>query len=190
MQSLRQHYERQDTEELLEIAKKDLTDQARTTLIQVMTERGIASSTIETALIEGASFEAKVMEAESRLAPRWKRVAAFAIDLFGGYAALFVLFLPLGLASKSLFSYVVFYSWIAYMLLRDSISKQSLGKRLLCIKVEQAASGKNCTRMQSVLRNAAHGFLFILDAVFALGERRRRLGDLLSGTVVVKSGNP
>lgn len=187
MQALREHYERQDTEELLEIAKKDLTDQARAALRQVMAERGIAASTIETALREGTTFEAQLKEAESRLAPRWKRIVAFAVDVFGGYIVIFVLLMPIGLVARSLYFNLVAYSWFAYMLLRDGIPQQSLGKRLLRIQVEQADTGKKCTWLKSVSRNATHVFLFFLDAIFMLGERRKRLGDMLSGTVVVNS---
>ena len=71
-----------------------------------------------------------------------------------------------------------------YMLFRDAIPGQGIGKRLFKIRVVQMDSGKPCTLGQSLTRNALH-FLMLIDALFALGRKKMRLGDILAGTKVV-----
>lgn len=186
MQQLQAHYERHETEELLEIAKKDLTDEARTVLTHVLTTRGVSSAQVAAAREQGAIQQARAAEAESRLAPRWKRLIAFGIDVWGILIALLVVFLPLQLISTDLQSNAALIVWLGYFFFRDGLPGQSIGKRLMRVKVEQFDSGKSPTWANSFARNAPH-MLFVLDALFILGSRRMRLGDMLAGTVVVRA---
>ena len=188
MNELREHYRSQDTEELLEIAKKDLLDEARQVLIQVLAERGVSVSDAEAAHREGLGERGRASEAEKRLGSRTKRLLAFAIDVWGVIIVLLVVLLPLRLISLELYIDGVTIAWLIYFLLRDSIPGQSFGKRLLGLRAIQVDSELSCTWTKSLLRNLLHAF-FVLDALFILGSRRMRLGDMLAGTIVVRA-NP
>ena len=185
-QQLRQHYERQDTEELLEIAKKDLTDEARTVLISVLATRGVSVAQAEIAQQHGEVARQQAQESESRLGSRFKRLVAFSIDVWGVFLLLWVALYPLSFVSPKLYSNALGLLWFSYFLLRDSIPGQSLGKRLLNLRAIQVGSGKSCTWLKSVGRNLPH-LIFVIDAVFALGARRMRLGDMIAETVVIRT---
>jgi len=189
MNELREHYRRQDTEELLEIAKKDLLDEARQVLVQVLAERGVSVADAEAAQQEGLGERARARELQERLGSRTRRFFAFALDVWGVMIVVFVILLPLRLLiSLEAYIDVVTFTWLAYFLLRDSIPGQSVGKRLLGLRAVQVDSELSCTWTKSLLRNLLHAF-FVLDALFILGSRRMRLGDMLAGTIVVRS-NP
>jgi uncharacterized RDD family membrane protein YckC len=187
MNQLREHYERQDTEELLEIAKKDLTDEARVVLAEVLKARGVSAADAEAARAEGLAENEKALAAESLLASRWSRLFAFAIDVWGVVLLLFILLSPLILVSPVLHESAVIVVWLVYFVFRDSIPGQSIGKRMLGLRAVQIESGKSCTWSMSLGRNVTHLF-FVLDALFVLGQRRMRLGDMMAGTVVRKLG--
>ena len=184
MQKLRENYEHLYTEELLEIAKKDLTDQARTVLNEVLASRNIDANDINASILEGARQKAKLIEENNRLASRWSRLVAFMIDVWGGVFCLYVLLLPVGLVSQDLYFSCVSLTWLGYVLLRDGMKKGSFGKRLMGIKVVRAGTDIRCSWLQSIARNASH-IIFVIDALFILSDGRTRLGDLVSRTVVV-----
>jgi uncharacterized RDD family membrane protein YckC len=188
MQQLRQHYERQDTEELLEIAKKELRDEARVVLEQVLEARGISEPQAEAARAQGIADREKFIAIDSRLASRWKRLAAFLIDSWGVFIVLLLLSYPLALISTELQGNLIGIVWFSYFLLRDSIPGQSIGKRLLNLRVIKIESNKSCTWLQSIGRNLPHIF-FLIDAVFILGDRHMRIGDMLANTIVVRTND-
>jgi uncharacterized RDD family membrane protein YckC len=81
---------------------------------------------------------------------------------------------------------LAFLGFMSYVLLCDGLpGGQSLGKRLTRTAVVHAATGEPCRYWQSVLRNLAM-MLGVIDAVFLLGSQRRRLGDYMAGTKVVR----
>lgn len=184
MHHLREHYERQDTQELLETAKKDLTAEARAALADVLATRGITVSEAKTVGDQDLTQGARAPEYR-RLASRWKRLIAFAIDVWGVITVLMILLSPLDAVSTEFYENAIVAVWLAYFLLRDSIPGQSVGKRLLGLRAIHDGSGSSCTWLRSIGRNIFH-FFFVIDALFALGNDRMRLGDLLAGTVVVK----
>lgn len=181
MQKLREHYESQDTEALLELTGKDLTDEARAVLTSVLAARGVTESRMETAK---AQHEAQAA-AESLVASRRVRLAAFVIDFIGVQIVVAVALIPLGFLSP-LYAVAYLVLWGLYFCLRDAMPELGVGKRLMKIRVVQADSGLPCTLDESALRNLLH-LLPLLDAVFILGERRMRLGDHLAGTRVVRA---
>ncbi|MCP4637643.1 MAG: RDD family protein [Methyloversatilis sp.] len=80
-------------------------------------------------------------------------------------------------------------AWLLYMLLSDGLpGGQSIGKRVMDIAVLHAGSREACSWGRSFLRNATLLVLGVIDIVFALGSSRRRLGDRLADTVVVRAG--
>jgi uncharacterized RDD family membrane protein YckC len=185
MPELREHYEREDTEELLEIARKDLTEEARPILQEVLAKRGISLSQASAMREREVRAESAKSEVGKRLASIGARLAAFAIDTWGVGIILYVLLLPLQLVSSELHQVVFLILWWSYFFLRDSIPAQSLGKRLFGIRTVQHDSFQPCTWSRSLWRNFSH-VLFVIDAVFALGQRRMRLGDMIAGTVVIR----
>jgi uncharacterized RDD family membrane protein YckC len=75
---------------------------------------------------------------------------------------------------------------VLYHLLADGLEGgQSIGKRLVGIRVVSVRTGEPCTFGQSFLRNLVLTLLGPIDWIFILGERRQRLGDKAAGTIVV-----
>lgn len=179
-QQLKAYYESQTTEVLLGIAKADLTDEARLTLTEVLSNRGIKPEIVETAKEEGVSERSSGL----RLALRWDRFFAFALDIFGATLVAAIFSLPLYGSDPGQHSKVFSLVWFTYFLFRDGIPGVSLGKRLLGMRVVDEKTGKPCTLLQSLGRNFLHA-TFGIDAIFALGTRRKRLGDSLVGTLVI-----
>ena len=73
-----------------------------------------------------------------------------------------------------------------YLLLKDGFDGQSVGKRLLRIKVLTQTSDLPCSFPKSLARNFI-GLFGIIDVVFALGGKRQRLGDIAAGTYVARA---
>jgi uncharacterized RDD family membrane protein YckC len=81
-------------------------------------------------------------------------------------------------------------SWFIYVLFADALPNgQSLGKRLFRIRVVDAKTLEPCSPQQSCVRNAICTFLSIIELfILAFDERRRRCGDRVAGTLVVRAG--
>ena len=76
----------------------------------------------------------------------------------------------------------------AYFLLSDGLPKgQSLGKKLLNISVISKSTGKGCSVFQSFIRNMLTPFIGAIDAIFILTKQKRRLGDYMANTIVIKN---
>jgi uncharacterized RDD family membrane protein YckC len=75
---------------------------------------------------------------------------------------------------------------VAYYLLADGLLRgQSLAKRLLGIVVVDAESGAPCGFVRSFLRNISQ-LLSVFDWLWIFGSTRRRLGDWLAQTRVIR----
>jgi uncharacterized RDD family membrane protein YckC len=73
-----------------------------------------------------------------------------------------------------------------YFLLSDALPNgQSIGKRLLNIRVIHKETKLSCSLFQSFLRNVTFP-LGILDWVLIFFGSHRRLGDFIASTIVVK----
>ena len=73
-----------------------------------------------------------------------------------------------------------------YTLFADGLEGgQSIGKRLVGLRVVSAETGAPCTFGQSFVRNLLLMILGPIDWIFILGERHQRLGDKAAGTMVV-----
>jgi len=74
----------------------------------------------------------------------------------------------------------------AYLFLCDGLpGGQSLGKRFTNTAVVHVRTGEPCRLWQSLARNLSM-LLGVFDALFILGKQRRRLGDYIAGTKVVR----
>jgi len=75
---------------------------------------------------------------------------------------------------------------VAYFLFSDALPNgQSIGKKLLRIRVVNQETLLPCSLAQSFLRNITFP-LGILDWVFIFFGSHRRLGDFIASTIVVK----
>jgi len=186
MQSFAGHYAALDTEDLLEIGRNDLLDEARAALTAELEKRGVPLERATQIQAAGEADRASEPQRTERLASRFKRLIAFAIDFWVVFIVLLLVLLPLRFLSADVHLNVVLAAWLTYMLLRDSIPGQSIGKRVLGLRVVKQENGLSCTWQESLGRNITHLFFYI-DALFVLGERRLRLGDRLADTLVVKA---
>jgi uncharacterized RDD family membrane protein YckC len=77
--------------------------------------------------------------------------------------------------------------FIFYLLFKDGLGGQSVGKRIMRISVINTKSRRPCSIFQSLIRNIA--LLSVLDVFLVMSSSQRRLGDWLAGTVVVQEEN-
>ena len=134
------------------------------------------------------SHSASGMASGAPLASLGSRLGAQIIDGVIGIAP----FLCLIVLSKAndLFAGVAVLSlflFFAYYLFCDGLPNgQSVGKRLLDIRVVVDETGLPCTYWKSFLRNIAQA-LGILDWLWIFGSKRKRAGDFLAHTSVVNT---
>jgi uncharacterized RDD family membrane protein YckC len=103
---------------------------------------------------------------------------------FFGYASFFALAC---LLSKDVAGYAGIVIGLVYFLFCDSLPNgQSLGKRLLKIKVIDRKTKNPCSVIQSLLRNITFPLGFF-DWIFIFFGSHRRFGDFLASTIVIKA---
>lgn len=180
---LRKIYSRKLTAELLELkAKGELTDVALQALNDELQNRNIEPSAQVTS-------SPPQQPTKTRLASYTSRLLAQIADQAIVASVLLTINFPAYLyTSKTLSDQIANFSlilWIGYFLFKDGISGQSIGKRLLSIKVIQITSGEPCSLPQSFLRNILSS-LGVFDWVFAFGSKRQRLGDIAANTSVIR----
>ena len=74
---------------------------------------------------------------------------------------------------------------VLYILFADGLGEgQSIGKRLLGIRVVDSRTGAPCTYRQSFVRNIFY-IIGIFDWICIFGEQRQRLGDMVARTIVI-----
>lgn len=185
MNELREYYERQDTEELLEFATKDLTDEARVVLNQVLRDRQVSPEEVTKFLKVVDKQRVDEREFNEQLSEPPARLLAFLIDGIACSMIVYLLSSPLAFISEAVQNFVFLGMFWSYMLVRDALPGQGLGKRLMKLRVTDSETGKKCSWSQSFWRNVSH-FVFLIDAIFILGKKRMRLGDIIAGTVVVR----
>ncbi|MBB4639538.1 RDD family protein [Longimicrobium terrae] len=124
------------------------------------------------------------------LASRGTRLFAQFIDGFVGLIA----FIPAGIfllvdetaGGLAIIAAVFFY--FAYLLFSDALpGGQSMGKRMLGIAVVDHRTYQPCTGGQSFVRNLLLCILGFFDWIFILGDTKRRLGDIVAGTIVIST---
>ncbi|MCW7539685.1 RDD family protein [Aquabacterium sp. A7-Y] len=78
-------------------------------------------------------------------------------------------------------------AWVLYLLLCDALpGGQSLGKRVTKIAVVRVRDGAPCGLWRSLVRNTSLIVLGVFDCVPLVGRERRRIGDYIAGTKVVR----
>jgi uncharacterized RDD family membrane protein YckC len=127
------------------------------------------------------------------LASRGDRISAQLVDSLIAFAPLLI---PFGLsyfsdllATISLVPAILFLLW--YLLFADGMrGGQSWAKRGIGMAVVVLSTGKPCSYWRSFVRNFPLIFLGTLDWMFIFGRTRRRFGDFLAGTIVIKRSDP
>lgn len=124
------------------------------------------------------------------LASRATRLLAQFLDSLFGLIA----FIPAGIfmlvdetaGGLALVAAVLFY--IGYLLFADALpGGQSMGKRMLGMAVVDHRTYQPCTGGQSFVRNLLLCILGFFDWIFILGGTKRRLGDIVAGTIVIST---
>ncbi|MFT0869192.1 RDD family protein [Pseudomonas sp. CAM1A] len=126
----------------------------------------------------------------SNLAGLGRRWGGQMIDVLVTYAIFFVTFRIVEFLqlSEQISVLISVGAPLAYYLLSDALPNgQSVGKKLLGICVVDERSYLNCTIAQSFVRNITTPFLSILDWIFIFFGSRKRLGDMLAHTIVIKA---
>lgn len=183
---LKQRYEGLITEELLRLRSSQLTNEARTVLEAVLASR---FEDVDAAERHHQNESASRQIRTSSLASIGARFFAKCIDVLGAIAVfgifnyLFFLYLPRALSDA--IGYGSIFALFGYWLFKDGIGGQSIGKRLVEIRVIENATGEPCSLPRSFIRNALYTLGFV-DGAFAFGANRQRLGDLAAGTSVVR----
>ncbi len=106
------------------------------------------------------------------------------------YAAIvgipFGVWMRMGLEDSNIVLWVAASIAVLCLLFQDALNGRSIGKRLMRTQVIDSNSGLPCKSWQSFLRNLSLPILSVIDCIFILGEKKQRLGDKLSKTLVVK----
>ena len=92
----------------------------------------------------------------------------------------------IGLEGTNIVLWVAASIALLYLLFQDALNGRSLGKRLMKTRVIDSKSGLPCNLWQSFLRNLSLPIFSVIDCIFILGEKKQRLGDKLSKTLVVR----
>lgn len=187
---LRETYARKETDELLDLrARNELTDVARIALDEELQSRGVQDTEVARVSEQREQNQAVVEKGTSNLAPELHRLAAWLIDVWGALGVMVAIYFPLFIyMPKSIYDPLDKMSlplYFGYLLFKDAWRGQSIGKRILRIKVVHKTTGRPCSAPQSFLRNLLH-ILGIFDWVFIFGKEKRRLGDIAANTCVVR----
>ena len=119
---------------------------------------------------------------EPDLASRTRRLGGQLLD---GVVAYIPIFATLAVDSSAAFMVAWGFAGL-YLLLADGLpGGQSLGKRLLRMRVVEETSGRECSFGKSFLRNVLLMILGPFDWVFIFGKKHQRLGDKAAETIVV-----
>ncbi len=112
----------------------------------------------------------------------------FTAQFIDGLVALAVgVAMYLGAGAVNLPLELAFLAWFLYLLFCDGLpGGQSIGKKFTKIAVVNVETGQPCNYMQSCVRNICLIILGLIDCAFIVGKQRRRLGDFLAKTRVVR----
>jgi uncharacterized RDD family membrane protein YckC len=124
------------------------------------------------------------------LAHPGKRFQAQFVDelvvLTSGYLAFYLTDI---LVARDIAVYVGFFVGTIYFLFSDGMHQgQSIGKKVLNLRVVNLHTRQSCTFLESFLRNITFP-LGLIDWAFIFFGKHRRLGDFLASTIVIKSEN-
>lgn len=190
---LRENFSNMHTDHLLERRTQGgLTEEALQILDEELKKRGVGADDLK-AYSDGAASDQHPEDFPDgvtlgQLASPARRYGAQALDqIFAVFAAV----LLSSLAGDSGFEgAVLIVTYLGYVSLSDGMPKgQSIGKKLLGMRVINSKSGASCTITESFLRNITTmiPILALIDAIMIFNVRRQRLGDKWANTLVVRT---
>lgn len=130
----------------------------------------------------------------ANLALRTNRVMAYLIDTFYVFCVLIAISM-IAFSVKADYEVIFVITMLpywAYTLIKDALPNgQSFGKKSMNIKVISSVTAKNCTVIQSIIRNVVNciPLINIADALYAGKYKRQRIGDILARTIVIDVAN-
>jgi uncharacterized RDD family membrane protein YckC len=143
-----------------------------------------ASFNIGQGLMDGFDL-VKDIKMEQELASRRDRVVAQILDGLVACGVGVIAYLVAQVFNWS--NIFIFLGWLFYLLICDGLpGGQSIGKKFTNSAVIDVKTGLPCKYWQSVVRNLSLLLLEIIDVIFVLGSQRRRLGDFIAGTKVIR----
>ncbi len=185
---LHDSYASKETGDLLALGiKPDLAEHEYAAVESVLSVRGVDIHAFRQHRQQHLKNADEKKSADDKLAYLSNRLAAQLIDVIGVALLLALVGLLITVAMPNLFKQTnraILILWALYLLFKDGFDGQSLGKRIMGIRVLQREGEQACNLTQSFVRNILA--LTVVDWVFALGSKRSRLGDILAGTRVVK----
>jgi len=189
---LEQQYANQHTEILIEIKiKGELTDEAKSILDAELARRKIKTEEIEEYKASGDVYTyTKEFDKEINLynlASIPKRYTAQLIDQI--IAIVFAILIAVIANPNTFFQIISLIFFLGYSLFHDAMPNgQSIGKKLLGIKVVNMKTGNACSVKESFIRSITKlPIIAFIDALMIFSAIRRRLGDRLAGTIVVNT---
>ena len=192
---LRGNYEKMHTDILIETKLKGgLTEVAEKILEEELIKRNINAAEIKE-YVESDIVNYKPEDfAEGitlgKLASTGSRYVAQIIDqIIALCFAFFVAFIWEIIGLKGDVA-IVIPIYAAYILFNDSMPNgQSIGKKILSIKVINKTSGQNCTLIEAFIRNITTviPILAVIDAVMVFGSKKQRMGDKMANTLVINA---
>jgi uncharacterized RDD family membrane protein YckC len=193
---LEENYSNMDDEQLIEAKLKGgLTEIAEKLLNNEIKSRGIGVAQVEEYVRtdptnsrpadfpQWITYGIMASTGSRYIAQLVDQIVAVGLAFIMSYIVTMFGFEGLGLA-------LVIISYIGYFLFNDAMPNgQSIGKKLLSIKVVNKLDGKDCTLVESFLRNITTiiPFVAVLDMIMMFGNKRQRLGDRIADTIVVRT---
>lgn len=193
---LKANYENLHTDILIETKQKGgLTDLAQKLLNEELQKRNVSANdeisykTSDISNTHPDDFATGITLGD--LASTGSRFVAQFIDQIIALLLMFATSLLVGMMGmNSAFGLgIVFLSYATYILMNDAMPNgQSIGKKILSIKVINKTSGKNCSLSESFLRNITTVIppTAALDAALIFGRKKQRMGDSIANTIVVR----
>ena len=130
----------------------------------------------------------RIVGEKFKLAPRWKRLCAFLLDVGLLGTCHLVLYL------SHIFEYTegsnIALFWIYSLLAMDGLRRGGgFGKSLLSLRIIRLKDGKPANFIDALIRRFS-GIFQPIDWLFAFGKEKQRMGDKLAKTVVVELDSP
>ncbi len=151
------------------------------------TRCGEARESVGESSVCSGGYEEEPRVPEVVLASRSDRFVAQVLDAIVAVGLSVALWVGLGQLLGGEQSVVLgFMGLFYYRLMCDGYSGRSIGKRALRIQVIRRESDTACGFGGSLVRNLSLWMFGIFDVLFILGGNKRRLGDYIAGTTVIK----
>ena len=188
-EQLRNTYSQRETDDLLKLkVDGNLTDLALSVLDEELKMRNISGVELETQVLRQAEEKEEIKTALTNLASNGHRLAAHFIDFWIPVLAMLAInFWAYVILPKTITHIIADISLLllfAYIFFKDGFSGQSIGKKMLKIRVIEDESGLPCSLPRSLLRNTTL-CLGLFDWISIFGKKQKRIGDYFAETSVV-----